>query len=149
MKKSKYLCPALLMALCFGPSARAQDAVVYGPDSLLRVDIAVKEGRPVYAVAYKGKTILEDSPLGFVTDVGDFTTGLSFAGTRQRAIDETYHLDRIKQSEVHYRANELSVTLRDREGRTFDVVFRVSDNDLAFRYELPRYGDTGCVVSRP
>lgn len=148
MKKSKYLCPALLMALCFGPSARAQDAVVYGPDSLLRVDIAVKEGRPVYAVAYKGKTILEDSPLGFVTDVGDFTTGLSFAGTRQRAIDETYHLDRIKQSEVHYRANELSVTLRDREGRTFDVVFRVSDNDLAFRYELPRYGDTGCVVIR-
>lgn len=27
-----------------------------------------------------------------------------------------------------------------------DVTFRVSNNDLAFRYELPRYGDTGSIV---
>ena len=139
----------LLLGLCLAPSAWAQsDATVYGPDSLLRVDVTVKTGRPLYAVTYRDKTVLEDSPLGFVADVGDFSRGLTFAGTKRRAIDETYRLDRIKQSEVHYRANELTVTLKDGKGRVFDVVFRVSDNDVAFRYELPRYGDTGSIVIR-
>ncbi len=55
-------------------------------------------------------------------------------------------MDRIKRSEVEYRANELTVTLENAGKKPLDVVFRVSDNDLAFRYEMPRYGDTGSIV---
>ena len=52
-------------------SAFAQQATVTGPDSFLRVNVSVKQGIPVYSVTYKDKTILEDSPLGFIANVGD------------------------------------------------------------------------------
>ena len=34
----------------------------------------------------------------------------------------------------------------NKDGKPVDVTFRVSANDVAFRYEMPRYGDTGSIV---
>ena len=142
MKKAKLL---FLLATACVP-AWAQDASVYGPDSLLKVEISVDGGRPSYTVKYKGKTFLEKSPLGFTADVGDFSRGMTYSGCKTRSISESYTLDRIKQSSVSYEANELKATLVNEDGKPVDVTFRVSANDVAFRYEMPRYGDTGSIV---
>ena len=131
-----------------GLASMAGPAVVYGPDSLLRVSVDVEEGRPLYSVSYGGKVFVEPSPLGFVADVGDFATGMACKDVKTRSISESYTLDRCKTSAVDYRANELKVTLVNRDGKPVDVTFRVSRNDVAFRYELPRYGETGSVVIR-
>ena len=104
------------------------------------------DGNPFYSVTYRGKTILENSPLGFVSNVGDFSREMTYAGQKSRTVEENYRLDRIKRSEVAYRANELTVTLENAEKKPVDVTFRVSDNDIAFRYEMPRYGETGSIV---
>ena len=136
-----------LFALVWGASAVwAQQAVVSGPDKQLEVNVSLEEGIPHYSVSYKGNMLLEKSPLGFVADVGDFSKGMTWAGQKSRPIEETYRLDRIKRSEVCYRANELTVSLRNAEDKPVDVTFRVSNNDVAFRYELPRYGETGSIV---
>lgn len=142
MKKAELL---FLLATACVP-AWAQDASVYGPDSLLKVEISVDGGRPSYTVKYKGKTFLEKSPLGFTADVGDFSRGMTYSGCKTRSISESYTLDRIKQSSVSYEANELKVALMNEDGKPVDVTFRVSANDVAFRYEMPRYGDTGSIV---
>ena len=142
MKKAELL---FLLATACVP-AWAQDASVYGPDSLLKVEISVDGGRPSYTVKYKGKTFLEKSPLGFTADVGDFSRGMTYSGSKIRSISESYTLDRIKQSSVSYEANELKVALVNKDGKPVDVTFRVSANDVAFRYEMPRYGDTGSIV---
>ena len=142
MKKAELL--FLLATACV--QAWAQDASVYGPDSLLKVEISVDGGRPSYTVKYKGKTFLEESPLGFTADVGDFSRGMTYSGCKTRSISESYTLDRIKQSSVSYEANELKVALMNEDGKPVDVTFRVSANDVAFRYEMPRYGDTGSIV---
>ena len=117
-----------------------------GPDQQLRVNISVENGAPLYSVTYKGKTILEPSPLGFVANIGDFSQGMTYVEQKKRTIEETYTLDRIKKSTVNYHANELTVTFQNANKQPLDVTFRVSNNDLAFRYELPRYGDTGSIV---
>ena len=127
-------------------SAWAQQATVSGPDNLLKVDVSVNEGIPFYSVTYKGKTMLEDSPLGFVSNVGDFSKGMAYTGQKTRSIEESYTMDRIKRSKVDYRANELTVTLQNADKKPIDITFRVSNNDVAFRYEIPRYGDTGSIV---
>lgn len=119
-----------------------------GPDGKLRVSITVQQGMPLYAVSYNGKCMLRESPLGFVADAGDFSRNLTLAAQRARTLDEHYTLRTIKQSEVHYRANELTVTFANAAGQTFDAVFRISNNDVAFRYEIPRLGGTGCLVIR-
>lgn len=143
MRKQTFL--LFLFALGMN-SVWAQQATVSGPDNLLKVDVSVDEGIPFYSVTYKGKTMLENSPLGFVSDVGDFSKGMVYTGQSTRSIEETYTIDRIKRSKVDYRANELTVTLQNADKQPVDITFRVSNNDVAFRYEMPRYGDTGSIV---
>ena len=142
MKKQAFL---FLLALGASP-LWAQEASVSGPDQQLRVNVSVENGAPLYSVTYKGKTILEPSPLGFVANIGDFSQGMTYVEQKKRTIEETYTLDRIKKSTVNYHANELTVTFQNANKQPLDVTFRVSNNDLAFRYELPRYGDTGSIV---
>lgn len=144
MNKHLLLCA---FALSFS-IVSAQQATVTGPDGNLKVDISLKGGKPLYTVSYKGKTILEDSPLGFVTDIGDFSTNVSYVGQTTSTVSKTYVQDRIKQSVVNYNANELKITFANADKNPFDVVFRVSNNDIAFRYEMPQYGETASIVMK-
>lgn len=119
----------------------AQDVVVKGPDEKLQLAVFVQnETKPCYSVSYNGKTMLEKSPLGMNTNIGDFTKNLKLTGHSVDKIDTVYQQTRIKVSNVHYRANELTCHLENEQGQKLGVVFRVSDNDVAFRYTLPHQG---------
>ena len=104
-------------------SAFAQQATVTGPDSFLKVNVSVKQGIPVYSVTYKDKTILEDSPLGFIANVGDFSRDMTFTGQKENKIDKTYTQDRIKQSQIHYQANELTCTFTNKEKKNINSLY--------------------------
>ena len=135
----------LLLAVAAWP-LRAQDVIVKGPDGNLQVELTCTEaGKVVYAVSYKGKRMLENSPLGLVTNAGDFTHGLKLTGHEVNKIDNRYSLNRIKHSQVHYQANELDCFFDHAGGGKMQITFRVSDHDVAFRYTLPRQGGTGSV----
>ena len=143
MKKMIYAAIAALQTL----AAVAQVATVSSPDGRLKVNVDMKDGHPVYAVLYDGKRMLDDSPLGFVANVGDYSQQLTFVSADESKIVNDYTLNRSKVSKVHYEANKLIVNLQ--KGRyTIAVEFRVSNNDIAFRYNLPKFGETGSVVIR-
>ena len=76
MKKQVLLGTLALLA----SQAFAQQAVVTGPDARLKLDFQLQDGKPVYSVTYDGKTVLENSPLGFVSNIGDFSRQMSFVG---------------------------------------------------------------------
>ncbi len=128
--------------------AHAADNVVAGPDGKLSVTVSAANGTPTYSVTYNGVPFLQQSPLGLKTSAADMTTALTlkaFAGTKK--ITDSYELPNIKQSKVNYEANEgtFSFLLGDREA--FDVIFRVSNNDIAFRYLVhPHNRRLSCVV---
>ena len=125
----------------------AQDVVVKGPDEKLQLAVFVQnETKPCYSVRYNGKTMLEKSPLGMNTNIGDFTKNLKLTGHSVDKIDTVYQQTRIKVSNVHYRANELTCHLENEQGQKLGVVFRVSDNDVAFRYTLPHQGGKASVT---
>jgi len=125
----------------------AQDVVVKGPDEKLQLAVFVQnEAKPCYSVSYNGKTMLEKSPLGMNTNIGDFTKNLKLTGHSVDKIDTVYQQTRIKVSNVHYRANELTCHLENEHGQKLGVVFRVSDNDVAFRYTLPHQGGKASVT---
>jgi hypothetical protein len=127
--------------------ARSQQATVASPDGRLNVTVTVEQGNLLYGVTYDGATILEPSPLGLRTNEGDFTTGLTFVEQSEGKIEKDYTQDRIKTSSVSYRANTLKYTFKGPRERSMSVVFQVSDNDIAFRYELPTWGQRmACVV---
>ncbi len=119
----------------------AQVATVSGPDGKLKVNVDVKSGKAVYDVTYEGKRILDESPLGLKSSIGDFSSGMTFKEQQTSAIDETYTLDRSKVKDVHYVANELKVLLQNERRQFITVNFHVSNNDIAFRYEIPQCPD--------
>lgn len=136
----------LLLLLAATLPLKAQDVIVKGPDGNLQVAVTcIGGGKVVYSVSYKDKQMLENSPLGMETNVGDFAKGLKLTGYEVNKLDSRYSLNRIKTSQVHYRANELNCFFDNAKGQKMQITFRVSNNDVAFRYTLFRQGDTGSV----
>jgi len=123
-------------------------SVVKSPDGKLKVLVSNSNGMPVYSISYNDKIFLENSPLGLKTSVGDFTTGLSLQSEpKQNKIDETYQLPNIKQSKVHYEANEVVFSFTKEDQPAIDVIFRISNNNVAFQYKINSQKDIiSCVV---
>ena len=105
-----------------------------------------RNGKVYYSVIYNGKKMLEESPLGLNVNYADFTKELRLIGHESKAIDKTYRQDRIKQSEIRYQANEVICLFENIRKQKMDITFRVSNNDVAFRYTLHKAGETGSVV---
>lgn len=129
--------------------AYSQKATVTSPDGLLSVNIFLDNGIPMYAVEYKNKTMLEKSPLGIITNEGDFSKGLEYISKKEGAVDKKYTQDKIKQSEIHYNANSLICTFQNPKGNQISILFQVNNNNIAFRYELPEWGERkACVIEK-
>lgn len=130
-----------------GPLA-AQSVSVNGPDGKLQLTVSCPSanGEVSYAVIYNGKQMLESSPLGMETNVGDFYRGLQLKEHKVTALDTVYEQSRIKASRIHYWANELLCSFVNGEGKNVQITFRVSNNDVAFRYTLPREQGKGSVT---
>jgi S1-C subfamily serine protease len=106
----------------------AQVASVASPDGRLLVNIDVKGGKPLYEVKYEGKQVLDESPLGFVADNGDFTQGITFDSKKEEHLVFDYEMSRSKFSHVHVDANQLVVTLKNAQGNT--NVVKTADLDV-------------------
>ena len=135
----------LLAAFATLPLMAVDNATVSSPNGKLEVNLSVKNGHPYYSVTYDGLKAINNSLLGLTTNEQNLTRDLSIKDTETSKIDESYKLNRSKQSEVHYVANRMLATLTTSQGKELQVEFRVSDNDIAFRYLLPKQGETGSV----
>lgn len=121
---------------------------VTGPDGKLKVSLDFPEnGKPSYSVTYDGKMMLDASPLGLITNAADFSQNLKKGEHKIKSIDTFYTMTRIKASQVHYKANELTVDVTNEKGQKMQITFRVSNNDIAFRYSIPwiTNTDTGSI----
>ncbi|MDR0907596.1 MAG: glycoside hydrolase family 97 protein [Rikenellaceae bacterium] len=123
-------------AVMMSSAAFAGEVRVSSPDGKLKVDVSLSQGKPHYSVTYADKVILEPSPLGLHTNEGDFSAGMSFVETTAAKVEKQYVQDKIKRSYIRYEANTLTYTMQNADGHRISVVFQVSDNDIAFRYEL-------------
>ncbi|QJR81653.1 glycoside hydrolase family 97 protein [Alteromonas pelagimontana] len=122
---------------------------VHGPDEKLQVTVGAESGKPYYTVSYNGKTFLERSALGLETSLGDFTQNLTYQSHSENEISQTYHLNKAKVSTVDYHANELTVSFTNAAKDELKVLFQVSNNDVAFRYQLSSAsGATRVIVNQ-
>ncbi len=145
--KYKISCLILILLIAFG-SVQAEKRVD-SPDGKLSVILSADNGKPVYHVVYNEKTFMKQSPLGLLTNVGDFTQGLTLSeDVKVSRIDETYELPNIKKSKVHYVANQAIMTFLKDGKSAFDVIFNVSNNNIAYRYMVyPQGENLSCVIS--
>jgi len=127
----------------------AQDFTITSPDGYLQVSILLKEGTLHYHVSYKGATMLEESPLGMMTNVSDFSRDLQFVEKSERVIHNSYSIKTAKKSRVSHPANEVVATYETPRKERIGIIFRVSNNDIAFKYALAQNGETArCIIEK-
>ena len=141
----KLLITTMLTVTCIF-AVNAKELKVTSPDGRLVVTLNDNGGIPVYSATYDGNEAIKPSRLGLITNVGDFSSGLTFKKSSECKVNDSYSIRNIKARNVEYRANELNATYADSKDREITVTFRVSDNNIAFRYSMPQWGETASII---
>lgn len=117
-------------------------ASLESPDKRLKVELDLSnEGRLAYRVMRNGQPLIGDSRLGFILRNGpQLLRGLTLETQSARSFDETWEQPWGERRFVRNHYNELRARFIEsaRDHRRFDVVFRVFDDGVGFRYEFPK-----------
>jgi alpha-glucosidase len=117
-----------------------QHQTITSPNGDVSVIFDVEDGRPRYAVQYRGETVIAPSALGLrLQGAEPFGEGLVAKEVAIDSHDETWEPVWGIRSPIPDRYVALSVTLKESgdEPRTLKLHFRVYDDAAAFRYEIP------------
>jgi len=105
-----------------------------GGDIVVSCDVV----RSSYTVSYKGVTVLADSKLGVIRDDGDFSRNLEVLRVSAPVmVKDDYSLVTGKKKEMRYRAMRRIIETKIASGGRMNIIFQVSDDGVAFRYEFP------------
>ena len=139
---SKGLRLGVLLALALPGFVHAEQvAQAASPDGRIVVQLELNgEGRLAYRVLRDGKPVVADSRLGFIFRNGrQLLRNLQIEKQVARSSDSTWEQPWGERRYVRDHYNELRATFveKDHDKRRFDMVFRVFDDGVGFRYDVP------------
>lgn len=138
----KFKSIVFLMCLGLFSCSKKQKTKVTSPDEKIVVNFNLDEkGKPIYEVFFKSDTIIKKSFLGF-----DFENSDSFSGDFKvvdssiKEFRETWQMPWGAQKDVINHYHELRVNLQEKSTlkRKLNIVFKVYDDGVGFRYEFPK-----------
>jgi len=130
---------ALLGWATLAQAAAPQIASVESPDRILKVSLVLDGGTARYRVERLGQTVVADSKLGFELRDGRLDRDFSLLAQERRSVDDRWEQPWGERRLTRNHFNELTVHLAETTGskRRLDLVFRVYDDGLGFRYVFP------------
>lgn len=135
MRRTSIIAFVLLLTVT---GAWANDKTITSPDGKLTVNVKDSAGLLTYTANYDGQQILKPSRLGFKSSFGDLTNGLSIKDSRDYKVDKSYDMTRTKKAHVDFHANAADINIENASGNRMTVTFVVANNDVAYRYSIPR-----------
>jgi alpha-glucosidase len=121
---------------------------VTSPDGSIRLVFALVEGAPTYRVEKGSRVVLRSSKLGFKLRGGpSLHDQFETAKVAHDQVDRSWTQVWGECQKVRDRHNQMRVSLAgvsDAE-RRLDIVFRVFDDGISLRYEIPRQSGLGAI----
>lgn len=116
-----------------------QLAQLQSPDNSITLNVFLSaSGEIQYSIQKSGADVIQTSALGVMMEGHDFTQNLKLTSTtKPERITENYQTMNVKKSSIQYQANQLVVSFANEEAKKMDVIFRLSNDGLAFRYSFP------------
>lgn len=140
MKKS-FILSLVLLSL----TAAAQQTPLYSaysPGKILLVHFGLNEkGEPVYSVSYKLKPVVKlPSTLGIQFADGSLKDGLVIDRIDSSVVNDTWKPVWGEVKEIRNHCREMVFHLKEKSGlqRSMDIIFRVFDDGVGFRYSFPQ-----------
>lgn len=110
------------------------------PDGTFTLSFRLKEnGTPTYRLQYKGKSVIEESDLGFIIAPSiSFNEKFVISNTQFNSSNEVWQPVWGEQKEIRDNHNEMLVSLNQAStNRKLNIRFRLFNDGLGFRYEFP------------
>ena len=123
-------------------------AIVYSPDKNIAVSFEVDQGNPKYAVSFNDTPLLPAASLGLrFNEIGGLDEGLEISKVESTSADEPWEQPWGERRLMREHYNELAVSLENSKdsSKSMIVRFRVFDDGLGFRYEVPDYGAVNLI----
>ncbi|PQJ78718.1 glycoside hydrolase family 97 protein [Polaribacter porphyrae] len=139
MKSIKFL--FIFTLIGFFSSCGVDSSKVFSPDENTKVQFYLNnEGRFFYIVNYKEKAVIDTSFVGFeFTNAPELTKGFIAKVKKPIEVEETWQMPWGEQLDVENNYNEIKIKLQERDDlqRKVNLVFRVFNDGVGFRYEFP------------
>ncbi|PZR19682.1 MAG: alpha-glucosidase [Flavobacterium psychrophilum] len=149
MKNSIYkYCVAALLFVSLPGNAQKKYTVKSPAKKNELVFSLTKTGQPQYSFLSNGKSVIEPSLMGFeFQGLNKMTEGFKIVNTEEHTVNETWEQPWGEFKKVKDNHNELVVHLKEEKGdqRLVDVIFRVFDDGVGFRYHFPKQPKLGKV----
>ena len=131
-------------------SNKPKNQYLKSPDGNITVRFEISPaGKIFYRVAYRNKEIVQASRMGIVREDADFSEGLKLDSvSASRPINFNYQMPQGKKSHYAYNGNEKRFYLTNHVNQKIDVVFRASNDGVAFRYIFPGQSDEPKTILR-
>lgn len=145
MKKGILALIALAFAAC-----QPEGHFVSSPDGAIQVQVDLgATGALEYAVRLNGEELVEKSKLGFdFANADDLLDGFEIQTIDVRKIEETYTMQWGGNETIEAASTEMDVRLIHVETRReLGVIFRVSNDGFAFRYDIPAMKEGELIVA--
>lgn len=110
------------------------------PNGRVVCRVQLKLGQVIYSVFKDGKVLVRESHLGMrIRGDDSLLNGLMLVRSMEKSKDEVYELPWGEQREIRNNYNEVALYLSETGGkkRLFTMRFRIFDDGVAFRYEIP------------
>lgn len=132
----------LLVWLLIGTFSQLQAqqvAQLQSPDRSIALQVSLSAtGEIQYRIQRSGVNVIHPSALGVMMKGHDFTQGMKLINTSKPVrITHSYQTKNGKKSSILYQANELVMTFTNNEKNKMDLIFRLSNDGVAFRYSFP------------
>ncbi|EPJ37205.1 putative retaining alpha-galactosidase [Streptomyces afghaniensis 772] len=142
------LCTALAATLLTTAPAgaeqreRAWTVTVAADAPRVRIALDDATGTLSLSVTRGGRTVIEPSPVGIVTERADFSKDLRFLRGKNRTVEERYRTRSGKRLDRRVRMNETRLSFATPAGARLDLLVRAAADGVAYRYVLPAgHGD--------
>lgn len=133
--KQLILLAVFCVSVLFG-YAQTGSYTVVSPDK--KIVVTCKPADAVYSVQYKGESVLADSKLGVVRQDEDFSQHLKLVKvSAPLLVNDAYTMLNAKKQSISYTATQRIFETTTASGKKMNIVFRVSNDGVAFRYEFP------------
>ncbi|HNP23600.1 MAG TPA: glycoside hydrolase family 97 protein [Panacibacter sp.] len=112
------------------------------PDKNIRLVVSRNDaGEIKYSLSYKNKDVIKPSSVGFILSKPEVKlTNFSIAAVDTSSFDETWKPVWGEVSIIRNNYEELTLHLKDRSGSgmVLNLIFRVFNDGIGFRYEFPK-----------
>ncbi|MCA6422802.1 MAG: glycoside hydrolase family 97 protein [Flavobacterium sp.] len=122
---------------------------VQSPSKQILLDFGLTEnGRPTYSVTFNNKPVILQSALGiYLKDGSNLATNFSSNGIKNITFNETWQPVLGEQASIVNHYNEMTVALSQADtNRKMNIIFKVYDEGVAFRYEFPKQKDLNYFI---